>query len=255
MIVLTRTASARWMTSALLALVLGLGAPMVGVVAPFLDSPALAAGGAKSADPGENGDAQGAHHAGGPWDDDNHNGVPNFLDGADSHYANSWGHAPYLQWIWHALNLALLIGLIVWFGRKGVMAALRDRSLGIRVQLEESAGVHDAAQARYRELEQRLSGFEGEVSAMKADAQAAAAAEHAAALTRADEAAARVREAAERAIRDEVHRATRALRAEAVTLAVELAERTLVAEVGDGDRQRLASAFLESIRTDGATHG
>lgn len=255
MIALTRIASVRWLGPALLVLALCVVAPLLGVIAPSLDTPALAAGGAKGTDAAEHGEEGEAHHPGGPWDDDNHNGVPNFLDGSDPHYANSWGHAPYLQWVWHALNLSLLIALIVWFGRKGVMAALRDRSLGIRSQLEESAGVHDAAQARYRELERRLSGFEGEVSAMKAEAQSSAAAEHQAALVRADEAAARVRDAAERAIRDEAHRATRALRAEAVTLAVELAERTLVAEVGDGDRQRLASAFLDSIRTDGASHG
>ena len=244
------------------ALAVGPTSLMVDLAAPSLAATAHAAGGAPAGGDAHGGDAHGgdshgggAHHAGGPWEDDNHNGVANFFDAQDDHYANSWGHPVYLQWIFHALNLAVLIGVLVWFGRKGVQVALRDRSTGIRAELEDAASVHAAAQARHAELERRLSGFEAEVAGMKAEAARALDVEKRAAMARADEAATRIRDAAQRAIRDEAHRATRTLRAEAVQLAVQLAERTLTSSVDDGDKQRLAAAFLDSLRTDGARHG
>jgi len=227
-----------------LAAVLGLAAPAVDLVIPDLPVAALAAGG--SAD---------GHKAGGPWDDDNHNGVANFFDGTDEHHASSWGHPVYLQWIWHLFNLLVLLGVLFWAGRKGIGAFLRDRALSIKTDLEQADAVQLDATARYQELESRLAGFEDEVASIKAEAERAAKAERALAEQRAHEAAARIRDAAERAIRDETHRATRVLRAEAVQLAVELAERTLKAQVDDSDRQRLAADLLASLRADGADHG
>lgn len=200
--------------------------------------------------------AEGEHHgASGPWGDDNHNGTANFLDGSDAHHANSWGHPVYLQWIWHLFNLTVLIGLLVYFGRRGISAALRDRSLGIKNELESAAGEREQAQGRFQELELRLSRFEDEVATMKSDAQRAVEAERQASVERAEQAAERIREAAERSIRDESHRATVALRTEAVQLAVELAERTLQSEFDDRDRARLATDFLDSVRTQGSSNG
>lgn len=210
---------------------------------------------APNADHGDGAAGDGDHHSTGPWDDDNHDGTANFLDGSDPEHANSWGHPVYLQWIWHLFNLAVLVGLLVYFGRRGIAAALRDRSLGIKNELESAAGERDQAQGRYQELELRLSRFEDEVATMKTDAQRAVEAERQASVERAEQAAERIREAAERSIRDETHRATVALRTEAVQLAVELAERTLQSEFDDRDRARLATDFLDSVRTQGSSNG
>jgi len=195
------------------------------------------------------------HHALDPWADDNHNGTANFLDAEDEHYANSWGHPVYLQWVWHLLNLLILVGGLGFLARKPIAAALSNRSLGIKAELDESAELEAEARARHEELQERLEGFEAEVAQMRANAEKAAETEKTDILDRADEAADRIADAAERAIRDETARASRELRAEAVELASKLAEDTLRNKLGAQDRERLARDLLTSLGTQGGTHG
>lgn len=209
---------------------------------------------------GEHGDAahgeghgdHGGHHSLTAWGDDNDNGVANFLDTEDDHFANSWGHPVWLQWVWHLLNLVILVGGLAFLARKPIAAALRDRRLDIQKELDESAEREAAARARHEELERRLAGFEAEVAEMRATAEKTAAVEKAEIEQRAVEAAERVGQAAERAIRDETARARRELRAEAVELATRLAEETLRKQLGSEDRERLARDLLTSL---GASHG
>lgn len=197
----------------------------------------------------------GGHHVLDPWADDNGNGTANFLDAEDEHYANSWGHPVWLQWVWHLLNLLILVGGLGFLARKPIAAALRDRSLGIKAKLDESADLEAAARARHEELQRRLAGFEAEVAEMRAEAENAAGSEKDEIMRRADESADRIAEAAERAIRDETARATRELRAEAVELATKLAEETLRNKLGAQDRERLARDLLTSLGAQGGTHG
>ncbi|MFK7927293.1 MAG: hypothetical protein AB8H79_03845 [Myxococcota bacterium] len=204
-------------------------------------------------DHGEGGHA--VHHSPGPWEDSNGNGTVNFMDAEDEHFANSWGHPVWLQWVWHLLNLTILLVGLVLMARKPVAAALRDRFLGIKKDLDESAEVEQAARTKFEELEQRLVSFEDEVAKMKADAANAAAIEKEAAAQRARDAVVRVAESAQRTIRDETARATRALRSEAVELAVNLAEQTLRNEVGAADRQRLARDLLSTLGSDASPGG
>lgn len=204
------------------------------------------------------GDAHGGdhgHHALTAWGDDNGNGTPNFLDTEDDHFANSWGHPVWLQWIWHGLNLLVLLGGIGFLVRKPIGAALRDRSLEVQRDLDESAAREAEARAKFEELERRLQGFEAEVAAMREEAARAAATEKAEIEARAQDAATRIGQAAERAIRDETARARRELRAEAVELAVQQAEETLRKQVGNADRQRLAEDLLTSLGAQGGKHG
>jgi len=215
-------------------------------------TPASGEAGQHAGDHGTDGHGEAAGHGDGghapdPWADDNHNGTPNFLDGSDEHYANSWGHPVYLQWVFHGFNLLVLIAGLVYLARKPVGAALRERSLAIQKELEDSYTREHAARAKYQELESRLSGFEAEVARLREEAARTAESERREIIVRGEEAAARVRESAERTIRDETAKATRQLRAEAVDLAVKLAEDTLRNQVGQDDRRRLAESFLDAL--------
>lgn len=206
---------------------------------------------------GDHGGDHGGHHAIEPLADDDGDGTINWLDADhDAGAETSFGAMPAAaMWGFHLLNLLILVGALGWFGRKPIAAFLRDRELGIRKELEDAAGVEADARSRYEELEQRLAGFEDEVAKMRADARHMAEVERQDAEKRAHEAAGRIADAAERAIRDETARATRTLRAEAVEIAVQLAEDTLRKEVRSNDRERLARAFLDTLQADGGTHG
>jgi F-type H+-transporting ATPase subunit b len=173
----------------------------------------------------------------------------------DDHAASGDGHdthgddhgIPWASIIQHVFNLTVLLGIIFFFGRKAIGDALRQRGLGIRNDLAEAARERDEALQRQADVEARLSRFEGELSAMRTDAEKSAQLEADKLIERAEEAAKRISETAERNIRDEVVRAQVALRKEAVDLAVKLAEDTLKGNIKGDDHRRLARQFLESL--------
>ena len=105
----------------------------------------------------------------------------------------------------------------------------------------------DAAQAREKEIAERLAKLEATLAQISADADEAAAKDKASLLERARAEAERITENAERNIRDEVARARTTLQRQAVELAVELAEQTLRGQVSQDDQRRLARDLLNSL--------
>lgn len=181
------------------------------VLLPLLVSVALAAGGG----------GEGTHHAG---------DIP-------------WGPIGF-----HALNLAVLIGVILYFAGKPIKDAIAARAGRVRRELEESAAMRESAQKRYDELTARLDGFETQLAEMRANAEVEAAREREEILARAAREARMVEEAAERTIRSESARAKTELRQEAVRLAVRLAEQRVRGQLRPEDEERLASEFLGAVR-------
>ena len=150
----------------------------------------------------------------------------------------------------HLFNLVVIGAVLFFVARRPLMTAIKERAVGIRLEVTEAAKVREDARQRHEALVQRLTTFEGEVRRLRAEAEADVQAEEQRLTERAQEEAVRIGQVAERNIRDELVRAQAALRKEAIDLAVQLAETTLRAEVGSGDQQRLATQFLASIRQD-----
>lgn len=200
----------------------------------------------------DHGDQQGhgdSHHYDYAGDDD-HDGKPNWRDPMTGTTANEHYVATDLGW--HLFNLAILLGVLVYFLRRPVGDALKNRAHDTRSNLTEAARLRDEAKKRNEEIGARLATFEQEVESMRAEAKKAAAAEEAALIARAREEAKRILEASQRNINDEVVKAQVALRKDAVTLAVKLAEQTLKNKVQSDDQRRLARQFLDTINADGA---
>lgn len=213
-----------------------IGALVVGTAAP-----ALAAGGGGGHGEGEHGEGHVLYTG-----DTDRDGVANWLDpknGTKENEAYVCGEIG-----WHAFNLLIFIGVIGYMARGPMLDTFRHRALDIRKGLTDSARQRDEAHQRHQELVARLSAIEQEVETMQTRATEEAAAEEASLVARAEEAATRISEQAERSIQDEARRARQALRKEAVELAVQLAETTLTSKVSSDDQQKLASAFLASLK-------
>jgi F-type H+-transporting ATPase subunit b len=158
----------------------------------------------------------------------------------------------------HALNLAILLGVLVYFTRKPIQAALAARREEIRKGIEKSGEAERIAKERFDAIEQKLSGFEAELAAMKTDAEAKAKAEHDKLVADARSEAAALKASAARSIRDESDRAVAALRKEAAAQAVSLATEKAAALINDQDHARLDRQFLSVVqggKPAGVTHG
>lgn len=194
------------------------------------------------------GGGAGEHHACYSCDDD-HDGVGNWrdADAGEQYVLTNVGL--------HALNLALLFGVLAWGAGPALRDGARQRALLIQRDLKDAAAVRAEALARHEQVKARIAALEGEISEMRARAEVEAKAEEARIVERAKEAAVRLSETTRRQIHDEATRAKQALRREAVEIAVELAEGILKKQVQAGDQRRLAQEFLDAVQSEGVTHG
>jgi F-type H+-transporting ATPase subunit b len=148
---------------------------------------------------------------------------------------------------WQALNLALLLGVLVWFGRAPVRQFFTDRRHRVREDLESSARLLAEAEARLDEWQGKLARLDAEIAEARETSRRLAEAERERILAEARASAERIRRDTTTAVDQELRRARRALRAEASDLALELAERILREQVTGADRERLVAEFVERI--------
>ncbi len=149
--------------------------------------------------------------------------------------------------LFQALNLALLLGVLIYFGRKPIVEFFSTRREGIATELSESANLLRLAEQRNSELQRRLVDLNLEVDGIREDAGRRAEAEAERILTEARASAERIRRDAQSAVAQELRRAQLALREEAADLAMEIAAKKLGEEVGDADRDRLVDEFITRI--------
>jgi len=158
----------------------------------------------------------------------------------------------YKEMAWQTANLALLLGVFVYFGRKPVGEFMATRRSGIETELSQAAALLTEAERRNSELQRRLIDLNDEVAGIKATAGQRAEEEVDRILSGARVAAERIRTDARAVIDQELRRARAELQEEAADLALELATQKLKAEVGDSDRDRLVDEFILRVEPSGA---
>jgi F-type H+-transporting ATPase subunit b len=153
------------------------------------------------------------------------------------------------------LNLLLLGGALVYFGRKSIQAYFAERRRGIEHEVAEAAELLAQAERRYAEWQRKLLDLDRELEEIRATARDRARDERARILAEAESAAERMRRDAGLAIEQELRRARTRLRDEAADLAVELAQRMLVENVSEADQTRLLDEFIDRIGESPAPGG
>src|SRR5262245_3212961 len=154
--------------------------------------------------------------------------------------------------LWTALNLAILLAALVYFGRRPVRDFFASRQGRIRGDLDAAARGLAEAEARHAEWQRKLMALDAETARIREQARARADAEREHILADASAAAERIRSDARTAVDQELRRARQDLRREAAALAIELAAETLRSRVTDADRSRLVDEFIETIERSGA---
>ncbi len=154
----------------------------------------------------------------------------------------------YVDLAFHAFNLVLFVGLIVYLARGVITEALKNRSAGIAKDIEESNRLRREAQDRCDAFDARLNRFEVEFDEMRAEASRTSEREANLISERASQEVAQIKDGAEKAIRDEVTAARAALHRQAVELAMQGAEEHLRGQINSDDQERLAQELLGSMQ-------
>jgi F-type H+-transporting ATPase subunit b len=154
--------------------------------------------------------------------------------------------------VWEWLNLALLLGVLFYLGRKPVLAFFGDRRSRIEKELESAESLLREAQVRLAEWSARAAGLDGEMEQIKRVAREAAEQEAARVVADAHATADRIRRDAASAVEREAARARARLRQEAADLAVASAEGLLREQVQPADGDRLFDEFVGRIEQPAA---
>lgn len=153
------------------------------------------------------------------------------------------------------LNLVILLGAMVYFGRGPIKAFFASRRSEIKTHLSEASELLNQAEQRNADLQRKLVDLSSEVADIKSTASSRATDEASRIIADAQAAADRIRRDASAAVDQELRRAQDQLRKDAALVAVEMAETRLKAEVSEGDRDRLLDEFITRVEPTSSPSG
>ncbi|MCS7079610.1 MAG: ATP synthase F0 subunit B [Chloracidobacterium sp.] len=145
------------------------------------------------------------------------------------------------------LNFAVYAGLLTLLLAKPVTEGLRKRAQNIRDALARAGQERALAEAKLRELEERLARLESELVAIRTQAEQDAQAEYDRILAAAEADAERLRRLARLEIEGASQAARLELQAFAASKAVELAEALLRRELSADDHSRLVATYTAQL--------
>lgn len=202
---------------------------VVGLVLCALLGLCLFAGPGLAAESGGHGEAQGDTHEAAAHGDD--------------HEA-----AQLKDLLYRFINFALLVIILVVVLRK---AAVKDffsnRAAEIKRRLEDLRNDRDAAERRYRELEEKLKDFEARKQEIIEQYKAEGAEEKEKIIQEARERAKQMLAQADVTIQREMQGAIERLKQEVVEAAAQKAQEIISRDISDSDQERLVNEFIERV--------
>lgn len=130
--------------------------------------------------------------------------------------------------VFEYLNFGVLALLLIWALAKTLPKLFRDRSSAIQKELSDARSATEEASVRLNSVEERLAKLDGQIAAMKAQAEKDAAGEEQRFRAAAEEEKSKILASAEQEIASATQQAQRQLQQYAAGLAVEQAAKRLV---------------------------
>ncbi len=147
------------------------------------------------------------------------------------------------------VNFAILIGTVIYFGRKPLADYLASRGAQVRSDLVAAEEMKKTAAAQIAEMDAKLRALPAELDALKARGQQEIAAEEQRIRELAETERARLLEQASREIEQRTRVARRELVEHAASLAVGVAQTKIRAQITDADQARLVDRYLTEVKS------
>lgn len=149
--------------------------------------------------------------------------------------------------LWHAVNLALLVGVIAYFARKPIREFMYERRTKIQSELQDAQNQLTVAEEKLAACQRRIDDLDQELEGIRSAVRTQAEAERERVLRDAQDAAERIRRDAQASAEQELRRARDRLRDETATLAVKLAGELIESQVSAQDQERLVADFITQL--------
>ncbi len=164
-----------------------------------------------------------------------------------SHEHHGLTHGQVMNFVWHCLNFALLLVILVKYLRKPISDSLKGRQESIAKAFEELESKKEEAAARFKEYEQKLSGMDEEAKRILENFVAQGKKERDTIIEQAKAAAERIKAQAEFYVQQELAKAKVELQKEVADAAVKMAEEIIRKNLTEQDQSRLISEYLERV--------
>jgi len=167
--------------------------------------------------------------------------VPAFAAEGASHgsFMSSWG--------WRIINFSILVFVIVYFGGKHMREYFANRTKKIEGAIENSQNAIEEAKKSLAEIEGRVRNRQSEVDAILCVARENGEREKARLIAEGRKVADEIVKQAEGRIALEVKKAKDAIRTEAASMAVQMAEELLKKNVTADDQKRMVDDYLAGV--------
>ena len=157
-------------------------------------------------------------------------------------------HTPlWKEYMWKIINFLVLVIVLFKFAKKPLQNFLQQRSETIAKTLQEAKAAREAAEKALREVEGRLKTKDAEIEAIIAAAKRSGETERNAIIEESARLKEKIVEQAKTNIEFELKHAKEVIKAEAVELAMELAEKKLKEKLTKDEQEKLLDDSLVKI--------
>lgn len=162
--------------------------------------------------------------------------------------ASEGGHG--FNWafvIKHALNLAILLGVLVYFLKIPLKNFLEERRANLSKEIDEAKNAIDKAKTIYEEYSSKLNSLELEINSLKESIQNQGEQEKADILKQAEATRELIKKESKETIEVELMKAKRDIQEEVVSSSVGLAEKIIKENLSDGDTSKSIDQFIKLV--------
>lgn len=145
------------------------------------------------------------------------------------------------------INLAIIIGVLVYFGKKSLGGTLSERRAQIEAAIKEAEQRKEQAAAALAEQQQKLAQAQAEATRIRAEAEERAKAARANVLSQAEEDIERMKAAAAQDLSTQQDRVLNELRQRIAALAMQRAEAQLKADMNEDSQRQLIDRSIAMI--------
>jgi len=166
--------------------------------------------------------------------------------------AGGGGEFPWGHWAVSIANVIIFVGIIAYFAGGRINDYYADRREGLLADLKESKRLREEAEAKFEEYSAKLDALEEERKALLDEYHKEGEAEKERMVEEAKQQVEKMRSDAELVIQQEVRKAVAAIEAQAVDLALGMAQKRLEEKVTDGTQNVLVDNYVHDLNESGA---
>lgn len=156
-------------------------------------------------------------------------------------------HFTWRDWLWPVVNFAILIVVLVYFGRKPAREFFKNRTEMIEKSLKEATEAKEIAQKTLLEVQNRLKNTDKEIEQILDATRQSGEKEKEAIIAEGERLKEKIIEQAKANIDFELQKAKEKIKSDAALLALELAEKQIREKLGQKEQEALIDDYIKRL--------